>query len=156
MLKGDAISSLEKDPEIFRLAEIVEAALSAPGTPLNFQGTDVSLASIWDNLRGEVYELLCTKSPKYRKERELFSVTAKPAIAVLATSLTGGFGLPIAAASGLASLALLLPFKMVTQSWCKLARSPTIRSEELAQLKQLSKMSGMSTQAQTQKKMDQD
>jgi hypothetical protein len=77
-----------------------------------------SLKAIWAGLRGEVHDLICTESSRYKNERALFETTSKPVIALLAAYLTREFGVEAATAAGLASLSLLLPFRMAAGAWC--------------------------------------
>jgi hypothetical protein len=107
------ISALSTDPNVLAVATMVEAALTSD-RPMNLQGGGPSLRAIWHNLRAEVHDLICTKSLKYKKERALFETTAKPAIALLASHLTQQFGVGASTAASLASLSLLLPFRMAT------------------------------------------
>ena len=50
------------------------------------------LKQIWIELRKEIYDLFCTDSEKYAKERTALSTTLKPAIAALAAFLTKDYG----------------------------------------------------------------
>jgi hypothetical protein len=89
--------------------------------------------------------LLCTDSKKYRTERTLFQTTSKPVVALLASFLTSSFGLPVATAAGLASLALLLPVKMATGAWCRAHKNAkeldALEIETLQKLRQKKKVS---------------
>jgi hypothetical protein len=97
-------------------------------------GESQRLDDIWSALRREVHELLCTSSAKYAKERSSFNATLKPAIAALAAFVTKDYGFPVAAASSLASLALLLPVRMVKDAWCSVLPTPDIERKELRKI----------------------
>jgi hypothetical protein len=100
-----------------------------------------TLKAVWLSLRKETYDLLCTKSTKYQSERTLFATAGAPAIAALTAYLTSNFGLPIASASALASLALLLPLKMTINAWCSAfgadSKEPT--DPEISMLKKVAR-----------------
>ena len=105
---------------------------------MHFSGkTDKGLDEIWVALRKEVHELLCTRSAKYGAERKAFAVTIKPAIAAIAALITKDYGFPIAAASSLSSLALLLPVRMAKEAWCAASATKSIGDEEKKQLRKL-------------------
>jgi hypothetical protein len=137
---GD-ILSVSTDPTVLRLATLVEASLTSEG-PLNLQGSGTSLKTIWSALQAEVHELICTESSRYKNERALFETTSKPVIALLAAYLTREFGVEASTAAGLASLSLLLPFRMAAGAWCRAYSTPAAMSadiEELGKLREESK-----------------
>jgi len=140
--KNADILSVSTDPNILRLATLVEAALVSDG-PMNLQGSGHSLKAIWSALRAEVHELICTESSRYKNERALFETTSKPVIALLAAYLTREFGVEAATAAGLASLSLLLPFRMAAGAWCRAystsAGTTAIDIGELERLREESK-----------------
>jgi hypothetical protein len=119
-------------------AEMVEASLQGDASSMHFSGkTNKRLDEIWVALRKEVHELLCTDSAKYDSERKAFTVTIKPAIAAIAALITKDYGFPIAAASSLSSLALLLPVRMVKEAWCAASTTKSFGDEEKKQLRKL-------------------
>src|ERR1035438_10437946 len=100
-------------------AAMIESSLADPQSGMHFSGaSSARLDEVWIGLRKETFDLICTNSAKYAKERAAFSVTLKPAIAALAAFLTKDYGFPVAAASSLSSLALLLPVRMAKNAWC--------------------------------------
>jgi len=137
------LNELANDPKVQGLASQIEFALSHDSVlSLNSDGTSVK--TIWKALTAEVYDLLCTKSPKYQKERALIEKTGKPAIVALTTYLTGTYGMEIGAAGGVATLAFVLPFKIALNSWCSYAKVDDQTSQKL-QRKALREMSTEST-----------
>lgn len=81
------------------------------------------VSSLWLFAREEVHSLLCTRSEKYRTERNLIAGSTKPAIAVLTATLVSHFGVSVGTASSLASLALLVPLKLAVNSWCAMVKA---------------------------------
>ena len=103
----------------------------------HFQGASRSLLAVWKALRAEVFSLLCTSSAKYRSERKVLESTGRPAITALSTYLTASFGVEVATASALASLALLLALKMTVNAWCAAATSKALEEREMEMLEQI-------------------
>jgi hypothetical protein len=132
------ISTLETD-SVREAADLITMAITQDSA-LHLSPSGPTLRSIWFQLRREVYELLCTNSEKYKSERSLVATTGAPAIAALTAYLTSKFGLPIASASALASLALLLPLKMTVNAWCA-AVSSNINEPSAAELTTLRQLS---------------
>jgi len=121
-------------------AALVDSSLDGDVSKMYFSGSKSHrLDEIWVALRHEVRDLLCTRSAKYAKERSSFAVTLKPAIAALAAFLTKDYGFPVAAASSLAGLALLLPIQMVKDAWCASVAAGDIKEGERRQLRKLIK-----------------
>lgn len=120
------------------VASLVEAAMTQEDL-LRLNPSGPTLKEIWLNLRNEVYDLLCTKSAKDQTERSLLNTAGAPTIAALTAYLTRSFGIPIAAASSLSSLALLLPLKMTINAWCAAVSStPTgMSTAELQAVKEV-------------------
>jgi hypothetical protein len=112
------LRNLEVDAAVITAARLVHTSLADASSALHLSPTGPSLKDIWGRLRSEVHELLCTNSPKYKEERSLFQKSYKPAIAALAAYLVSAYGLPIASATALAGLGVVLPVKMVVTSWC--------------------------------------
>jgi hypothetical protein len=132
------IAEISAAPGTITWAEMVESSLKGEAPSMHFSGkTNKRLDEIWVALRNEVHELLCTDSTKYTAERTAFAVTIKPAIAALAALITRDYGFPVAAASSLASLALLLPARMLREAWCAASVSKGIRATEITQLHDL-------------------
>jgi hypothetical protein len=135
------ISELETD-SVREVADLVLLAITHHDA-LQLGPSGPTLKSVWFHLRRETHDLLCTKSTKYQSERTLIATAGAPAIAALTTYLTSDFGIPVASASALASLALFLPLKMTINAWCqafsKNAEKPG--ADELNTLKQLARKS---------------
>jgi hypothetical protein len=132
------IAEISAAPDTIKWAEIVESTLDGQTSGMHFSGTTKKgLDEIWVALRKEVHELLCTSSAKYDAERKAFTITIKPAVAALAALITKDYGFPIAAASSLSSLALLLPVRMVKEAWCAASATKSISDAEKKQLRKL-------------------
>jgi hypothetical protein len=132
------IAEISASSRTIKWAEMVEASLRGESASMHFSGKkNKPLDEIWVALRKEVHELLCTESAKYATERAAFTVSVKPAIAALAAIITHEYGFPVAAASSLAGLALLLPVRMVKEAWCSAADTKNIADLEKNQLRKL-------------------
>jgi hypothetical protein len=108
---------LTADPHVGVAAMRVLESFSTSGLS-HPQSSDSIDSSAWLFVRTEVHSLLCTKSAKYRAERELLAQSTKPAIAVFTGLLVSHFGISAGMAGSLAALALLVPFKLALNSWC--------------------------------------
>lgn len=95
---------------------------------------------LWLYLKEEVFQLLCTKSAKYRKERALLSTSAVPAIALLSGLLSNKFGIATGTAGTLAAISLIIPMRLSVNSWCEMQKQKIseITNEELEKLKSIS------------------
>src|SRR5438270_8110904 len=98
---------LTADPSVGVAARRVLESFSTSGLS-HPQSPDSIDSSVWLFVRSEVHSLLCTKSAKYRVERELLVQSTKPAIAVLTGLLVSHFGISAGMAGSLAALALLI------------------------------------------------
>jgi len=137
-MNAKEIEEISAAPDTIKWAEMVESSLEGQASGMHFSGkTNKQLDEVWVALRKEVHELLCTHSAKYEVERKAFTVTIKPAIAAIAALITKDYGFPIAAASSLSSLALLLPVRMVKEAWCAASATKSIGGEEKKQLRKL-------------------
>jgi len=74
--------------------------------------------SLWTALKKETALLLCTRSAKYKKERDMLRTTAKPAVLVLSGFITQQFGIAAGTATCLAAAAILVPIRLAVTSWC--------------------------------------
>jgi hypothetical protein len=134
------IAKISTASDTISWAALVESSLDGDVSKMHFSGSKGhTLDEIWVALRREVHDLLCTHSAKYAKERSSFAVTLKPAIAALAAFLAKDYGFPVAAASSLAGLALLLPIQMVKEAWCSSVAAGDIKEGERKQLRKLVK-----------------
>jgi hypothetical protein len=134
------ISTLET-ASVRSTAGLVAMAITQDA-PLQLSPSSPGLKQIWIFLRRETYDLLCTKSEKYQSERTLLATGGAPAIAALTAFLTSKFGLPVASASSLASLGLLLPLKMTINAWCA-AYTSNIEEPSAAELATLKEIGGL-------------
>lgn len=93
----------------------------------------------WLFVRAEVHKLLCSEIDDYKRERELLQKTATPAISLLTGLIVGATQSPVALASAIAAVALLIPLKIGVRAWCaEYASSPTeISSSERQAVKQI-------------------
>lgn len=84
--------------------------MSAPNEPT---------LSMWNAIKLEIYDYLCTKSRKYSKERNEANITVKNIVTILATSLAASFNIAIGVITGAVTLALLSALKIGKNAWCE-------------------------------------
>lgn len=128
-------ATLEADPNVLEAAARIARALDGTLSTRNSS----TLVTVWSALRAEVHELLCTNSAKYKKERTLVRSTATPAIAALTGAITSRFPIEVSMATAVASVGLLLPFRITVVAWCRAYQHGSIRGLELQELKALGK-----------------
>jgi hypothetical protein len=134
----EELDEISKSAQTLNWAAMIDAALADPDSGRHFSGdSSRTLAQVWRALRAEIYELVCTDSAKYARERSTLATTMKPAVAALAAFLSKDYGYPAAAASSLASVALLLPLQMLKDAWCSVAASTSAEASDRKALQQI-------------------
>jgi len=119
--------------------EILVNALEAPLSESDYENIGLSLTgekknagfiiatspqvssekSMWQAIKNEVYDFLCTKSKTYAKERTEGGLTVKNLITIIATSIAGTFHVALGVITGAVTLALLSALKIGKNAWCK-------------------------------------
>ncbi|MDD4928401.1 MAG: hypothetical protein PHP85_03860 [Gallionella sp.] len=77
-------------------------------------------SSMWQAIKNEIYDFLCTKSKTYTKERTDGTLTIKNLITIIATAIGGTFHVAIGVITGAVTLALLCALKIGKNAWCSI------------------------------------
>lgn len=80
--------------------------------------------SLWVCIKKEVHDYFCTKSAKYRSERNKAEVTFKDVLMILATAIAAQFNLAIGVVAGAVTVAVISVYKIGKNAWCE-ANVPT-------------------------------
>lgn len=75
--------------------------------------------SLWSCIKKEVYDYFCTKSAKYRAERNKAEVTFKNILMILATAIASQFNLATGVVAGAVTVAVISVFKIGKNAWCE-------------------------------------
>ena len=75
--------------------------------------------SLWACIKKEVYDYFCTKSAKYRTERNKAEITFKNILMTLATAIASQFNLAIGVVAGAVTIAVISVFKIGKNGWCE-------------------------------------
>lgn len=78
--------------------------------------------SLWHCIKKEVYDYFCTKSAKYRAERNKAEVTFKNILTIIATAIASQFNLAIGVVAGAVTVAIISVFKVGKNAWCELSK----------------------------------
>ena len=103
---------------IDRLVEASRHGAHTAGSLQHFGEKTEADFRIWLFVRAQLHQLLCSDSKEYKKERALLSKTAVPLVTFIAGTIAGKFGITFGAASALAAVMVLVPFKIGMQTWC--------------------------------------
>ena len=77
---------------------------------------------LWNAIKMQLYELLCTKSKKFSELRAEGTVTIKQIVLILSTALASQFNLTAGVVSGAVVLALMAAMTLGTHAWCEVNR----------------------------------
>ncbi|EHP39441.1 hypothetical protein OR16_31819 [Cupriavidus basilensis OR16] len=75
--------------------------------------------SVWSCVRGEVYNLLCTDSVRYKSERKEGQTAIKSLVTIIATAVAAQFSLPVGVLTGAAVLGLMTALKVGVNGYCE-------------------------------------
>lgn len=74
--------------------------------------------SISNEIKKEMYDFLCTKSTKYKTERDKSGMTVEYIISIIAASVAGSFGIGIGVITGAITIYLISILKIGKNAWC--------------------------------------
>lgn len=74
--------------------------------------------SIYNEIKKEMYDFLCTKSTKYKTERNKSVMSVENIISIIATSVAGSFGIGIGVITGAITIYLISILKIGKNVWC--------------------------------------
>lgn len=74
--------------------------------------------TIWNAIKNEVYDLLCTKSAKYTAERKEGVSALKHLVTIVATAIGTQHSLPVGIVAGAVSLCIMCALKMTLNAYC--------------------------------------
>ncbi len=88
--------------------------------------SSTSKSSLWQCIKKEVYDYFCTKSAKYRAERNKAEVTFKNILTIIATAIASQFNLAIGVVTGAVTVAIISVFKVGKNAWCELSKESVV------------------------------
>jgi len=77
---------------------------------------------VWDYIKAETYDLLCTKSAKYASDRKEGSATVKNVITIVATAAAAHFNVAAGVMTGAVTVCLISALKIGKNAWCQANR----------------------------------
>lgn len=115
-----ALSSLElEESELEDLGLKLTGESSTKSFVINTGSGIKSDKSLWVCIKNEVHDYFCTKSAKYRAERNKAEVTFKNILMILATAIAAQFNLAIGVVAGAVTVAVISVFKIGKNAWCE-------------------------------------
>jgi hypothetical protein len=80
-------------------------------------------ANVWEYVKAEVYDLLCTSSKKYAQERNDGASTIKNVITIVATAIASTINVAVGVIIGAVTVALISVLKVGKNAWCEANKS---------------------------------
>lgn len=113
-------SSLSKDvSELEELGLLLTGESRASSFVINTGSGSKCEKSLWECVKREVYDYFCTKSTKYKSERNKAELTAKNILMILATAIAAQFNLAVGVVAGAVTVAVVSVFKIGKNAWCE-------------------------------------
>jgi hypothetical protein len=79
--------------------------------------------SVWEHVKAELYDFLCTSSKKYAQERNDGATTIKQVIAIVATAIASTINVAVGVIVGAVTVALISALKIGKNAWCEANKS---------------------------------
>lgn len=76
--------------------------------------------SMFTEIKKEIYDFLCTKSSKYKIERNKSGITVENIISIIATAVAGNFSIAVGVITGAVTIFLMTVLKIGKNAWCSL------------------------------------
>lgn len=76
--------------------------------------------SMFTEIKKEIYDFLCTKSSKYKIERNKAGITVESIISIIATAVAGSFSIAVGVITGAVTIFLMTVLKIGKNAWCSL------------------------------------
>ncbi len=76
--------------------------------------------SMFTEIKKEIYDFLCTKSSKYKIERNKSGITIENIISIIATAVAGSFSIAVGVITGAVTIFLMTVLKIGKNAWCSL------------------------------------
>lgn len=81
-------------------------------------------STVWECVKAELYDLLCTSSKKYAQERNDGASTIKNVITIVATAIASTINVAVGVIIGAVTVALISALKIGKNAWCEANKSP--------------------------------
>ncbi|MEH8165917.1 hypothetical protein Q7I20_01985 [Aeromonas veronii] len=122
--KASVVEALKKSPD-----ELEQLGMQLTGESGNRSfivktgANTTSNNSLWQCIKSEVYDYFCTKSAKYRAERNKAEINIKNILTIIATAIASQFNLAIGVVAGAVTVAIISVFKIGKNAWCELSKA---------------------------------